>query len=525
VSSGRSSLVLFLAAAAVVMLTFDDYGVTWDEPFHVRYGERVLRYFTSGFEDDEAVHRSNLVYYGALFDLLGALAERVSPIGPFEIRHLLTALAGLAGAFGCWTIGRALGGPRTAFLAALLLLIAPRWWGHSFFNPKDIPFATGYVWSLYGIIRCAATLPAIPPRLALLTGLAIGATLAMRVGGVVLFAYLGLAMALQLAHAWYRRGGAGALASAASALKSFSMVAVPAWGIMLLFWPWAQQRPIRAPLEALSLTSQFVWRGMVLFEGREIHVTELPRRYMVEWLAITLPEIVLLGLALGLISILARASKGELRLDSEKTRTLGLVILAAVFPIAYIAVRRPIVYDGMRHILFVLPFLAALAAHALVVAFGRLGPGARKLALGAGGVYLIYHLAILVHLHPHEYVYFNRLAGGLPGAYGRYETDYWGNSYREAVERLAARLEAETEAPPPPYRVLLCSNPESATYFFPPYLSQTRDEADADFFIATTRFRCHESLEGEVMAVVERFGTPLAFVKDRRRLVPPRRRH
>jgi hypothetical protein len=264
---------------------------------------------------------------------------------------------------------------------------------------------------------------------------------------------------------------------------------------------------------------------MVLFEGREIHVTELPRRYMVEWLAITLPEIVLLGLALGLISILARASKGELRLDSEKTRTLGLVILAAVFPIAYIAVRRPIVYDGMRHILFVLPCLAALAAHALVVAFERLGPRARKLSLGAGGVYLIYHLAILVHLHPHEYVYFNRLAGGLPGAYGRYETDYWGNSYREAVERLAARLEAETEAPPPPYRVLLCSNPESATYFFPPYLSQTRDEADADFFIATTRFRCHESLEGEVMAVVERFGTPLAFVKDRRRLVPPRRRH
>ena len=68
------------------------------------------------------------------------------------------------------------------------------------------------------------------------------------------------------------------------------------------------------------------------------------------------------------------------------------------------------------------------------------------------------------------------------------------------------------------------SNPESATYFFPPYLRQTRDEDDADFLIATTRFRCHESLQGEVAGVVERFGTPLAYVKDRRRLIPLRRR-
>jgi hypothetical protein len=263
---------------------------------------------------------------------------------------------------------------------------------------------------------------------------------------------------------------------------------------------------------------------MVLFEGRDHHVTELPRRYMVEWLAITLPEIVLVGLALGVFLIVSRAVKGRLRIDSEETPSLALAILAAAFPILYIAVRRPIVYDGMRHILFVLPLLAALAALALVLTFERLGPRAGKLVLGAGGAYLLYHLAILIHLHPHEYVYFNRLAGGLPGAYGRYETDYWGNSYREAIELLVRRLEAETKAPPPPHRVLLCSNPESA-YFFPPYLSPTRDEEEADFFIATTRFRCHESLEGDVLGVVERFGTPLAFVKDRRRLVPRQRRH
>ena len=40
--------------------------------------------------------------------------------------------------------------------------------------------------------------------------------------------------------------------------------------------------------------------------------------------------------------------------------------------------------------------------------------------------------------HPHEYVYFNPLVGGLDGAFGNYETDYWGNSIRMASEWLAA---------------------------------------------------------------------------------------
>jgi hypothetical protein len=45
----------------------------------------------------------------------------------------------------------------------------------------------------------------------------------------------------------------------------------------------------------------------------------------------------------------------------------------------------------------------------------------------------------MVELHPYNLVYFNRLVGGLPGAKGRYETDYWGFSYKEALEHLMKR--------------------------------------------------------------------------------------
>ncbi len=120
-------------------------------------------------------------------------------------------------------------------------------------------------------------------------------------------------------------------------------------------------------------------------------------------------------------------------------------------------------------------------------------------------------------------LYFNALVGGLPGAYGRYETDYWGNSNREAVRLLVDHIESESEAPPP-YRVFVCSYPPTATTFFPNYMSRTREDEDAAFLVGTTRWGCHRSMDGEELAVVERLGTPLSYVLDRRHLVKPRRR-
>jgi len=507
----RWSFALFAIAVAVVLLTFTDYGVTWDEAFHVRYGDGVYEYFASGLRDREAFRYLDLYYYGAAFDLLCAVGKRLLPLDVYDSRHLLNALVALSGALGCWFLAREIGTARTAFLAALLLLLTPRYWGHGFNNPKDIPFAAGYVWSIYFLVRVMATLPRVPLRLALATGLAIGMTLAIRVGGLMLFGYLGLVMLVSFPSFRPTRDQVEGLA------KSFATIAATAWAVMLSFWPWAQSRPLTAPFEAFEVMSHFTWRGTVLFAGQEIHATQIPRLYEAQWLLITLPEILLLGILLSLW-YLPRAGK-----------SFGLVAFAAAFPLVYLAIQQPIIYDGMRHVLFVVPLLACLAARALELAFDALMRRHRPVALAAAGafsLYLAYHVSILVRLHPDEYVYFNQLVGGLPGAYGRYETDYWGNSYREAVEKLVDYIESETGSnqTPPPYRVFVCSNPPSSTTFFPTYLGRTREESEADFLIGTTRWGCHESMEGEVVAVVERLGTPLNYVVDRRSLVPPRRR-
>ena len=153
---------IVLVGIALVLSTFRDYGVTWDEDVHNWYGNFVLDYYLSLFGDKTALHWRDLYNYGAVFDMVAAALNRVSPIGVYETRHLLNGLVGILGLIGCWKLGRVVAGPRAGFIASLLLISTPNYYGQMFNNPKDIPFAVGIVWSTYYLIRIVPTLPRPP---------------------------------------------------------------------------------------------------------------------------------------------------------------------------------------------------------------------------------------------------------------------------------------------------------------------------------------------------------------------------
>ena len=71
----RLAWALFVVAAALVIVTFTDYGVTWDEDVHSWYGFFVLGYYLSFFHDLRAFHWGDLYNYGAAFDLTAAVID------------------------------------------------------------------------------------------------------------------------------------------------------------------------------------------------------------------------------------------------------------------------------------------------------------------------------------------------------------------------------------------------------------------------------------------------------------------
>src|SRR5215468_940512 len=128
----RLSFGLFMLGTIVVLLTFRRYGVTWDEDAHNWYGNFVLDYYLSFFGNKTALHWRDLYNYGAVFDTLAAALNRISPIGVYETRHLLNGLVGVLGLIGCWKLARAVAGARAGFIATLLLILIPNYYGQMF---------------------------------------------------------------------------------------------------------------------------------------------------------------------------------------------------------------------------------------------------------------------------------------------------------------------------------------------------------------------------------------------------------
>jgi hypothetical protein len=196
--------------------------------------------------------------------------------------------------------------------------------------------------------------------------------------------------------------------------------------------------------------------------------------------------------------------------------------IGIVFPIGYAIAIKAVLFDGMRHFIFVLPLVAVVAAVgadrgvAWLAQFRYQQPIWCALALYGGA-----HISIMTMLHPDQYVYYNALVGGVEGAQRKFKLDYWANSYAEAVQGLEDYLRSKYGADfeEHEFTVGVCGPPISADYYFPRNFRIVRDRASADFFIAFTKDNCDRSLPGQPVYRVERLGALLSIVLDRRELV------
>lgn len=521
----RLTYLLFLLVAALVALTFRDYGLSWDEPFHIEYGERLLRYYTSGGADSSAFSYINLYLYGGLFDAPVALLAKWLPFELAESRHLLIATTGLLGLVGTWRLARLLAGSRAGFFAALLLITMPGWYGHLFINPKDIPFATTMVWASYALARLARHLPDSSWRDWLFFGVCGGMAMGMRIGGVLIVGYLGLALMLWFLATLCRPAARHSLLhDSVALLPKLLLAAVVAYGVMVAVWPWALSSPLRHPYEAMTTFSHFPVIIPTQVDGVWINSDALPVFYLPLMMAIKLPLLQLLLLAVlplfaGRIVHWARQPE-----SAGDTRWLSwaVVVIALFLPLLYAIVSSPGMYNEMRHFLFLLPPLAILAGVGGDLVWGylqRRAPIQRVAVLLMVVIYLGLHVATLVRLHPYEYIYYNPLVGGVKGAEKRFELDYWSTSQRELYTALKQYLRDNggEAALHQPWRIRLCGAPEAALYYHEPEWT-TRwigEQGDADFEVGITGNICPPP---RLPATIEvrRDGALLGYVNDLR---------
>jgi hypothetical protein len=533
-----AAVALLSAVLVLGLATAADYGFTVDEFNTDDYGPKALAWYTSGFVDRshfESVEFS-LWYYGPWFQMLTAYVQSFHFSDRITVRHAMTFLVGLGGVAALLPLGRLAGGRWVGLAAIALCLLTGYVYGSLFFTPIDVPFLATMTWATLAIVLMARrVLPSWGATIA--AGLLSGLAIATRTGGIITHVYLLAALLLCAAEVFAKEGrlapryllGLGARYGAAVVL---------AWAFAIALWPWLQ---IGNPLAQFKTALVHFATISTSFEfahwGEQVSTGALPRSYIPAQLLVRLPEAFLVLLAVACIRAvvaaarLARDAVAKSRtergagvraamLTLARERAMLTVALAVVFPLGFLILQRATMYDGVRHVLFVIPMLAVVAGlgwRTLLPLLKR-APIVSAFVVGAyvGGV-----IATLTALHPLEYVVMNALAGGTRGAYGRFELDYWSAAATEALRRLEQRFDYDESiraaAKSPPHILICIGTREERAHILlrRPWIVEN-DPDKADFIIATQRWRCAENKRVVLIDEVRRFDRTFAWTYARR---------
>jgi Dolichyl-phosphate-mannose-protein mannosyltransferase len=509
--------MLVLAVVGVIAsLTFRDYGLGWDDYTHAEYADLLLRMYGSGFKDTGALSFANLYMYGGGFDMAAALLHKVIPLELFETRRLLGAIVGVIGLAVTWRLGRRVGGPLAGLAALLLLALCPTFYGHMFMNPKDAPFAVAMVILMLGLVRLAEDYPEPSPRTILIVGLGAGLSIGSRILGGLALVYA-VAGFVPLFVEEIRTQSARA---AAQRFLHVVYVLMPGlvlgYLVMGLIWPWSIMEPDN-PFQALTYFSHFFekpWKEM--FDGALVSVPDMPWSYLPTLFALQLPEVLLGLLTAGVVGTLMLLPRRDV---AARRKTILLMLTsAATLPLLIAMVKRPALYNGIRHFIFVIPPMAVLAGTAFAWTMNWLGESRRSwqpaaVALFAFGLML--PLAEMIRLHPYQYTHFNYIAGTVREADDRFMLDYWGLALKQASDGLREEIANRQEVPPKgrKWKVAVCGPQRPAQVALGPDFTIGWDSHAADFAMTLGEFYC-KGLTAPVLVEIKRDDVVFARVYD-----------
>jgi hypothetical protein len=456
-------LLLLVVNILVGLFIFRDYGFSWDEPLFYDYGDALgyayspRAWLSGNFDINNSYgssgddHKTRGPAYLLLAREPVYLLEALG-LDEASAWHLINFLFFQLGVYFLYRLALRWMKSSAALAAAALFSWQPLLWGHAFINPKDPPFLVFFLaivclgFEMVDRLSDEAITGKQKFSAIIIPGIILGITTSIRVLGP-------LAGLLVLAYAVSRLGK-----RIFSFLPHIAIYGVIALLAMFVTWPFLWENPVARFTEVTQFMSDNPTNLAVLFGGAVYRAGELPRRYLPFMLVTTLTEPVwplfVVGLFAGYFKLLkqnrnlttnlhevaAEENWRSLRssLDAATIRnsliSLTLILLWFVIPVAYVLLRRPSMYDGLRHFLFILPpvfIFTGIAFEFLIehIAISWLRAGLILILIAPG-------IAGIIHLHPYEYTYYNSFVGGTSGAFRAYETDYWLTCYKEAVEDL-----------------------------------------------------------------------------------------
>jgi tetratricopeptide (TPR) repeat protein len=482
---------IFYSSAAFLLLLMlflsRNAGITCDEVLHYNHSIAVYNYFASHGKDQSALITpiTNLKYYGQSYDnIVTFLIKWFNIDDVYSFRHLMSSVAGwlvilTTALFAVWIANY-----RTGILVMILFAVSPTFMGHAQNNLKDIPFALGYIASIFFTMKFLVS--GRKNSYSDLVFLIISVTFAIsiRAGGLLLICYLFFFLFIFYLLKFLRENRID-IKELRNKFFWICVITVTSWLLSILLWPYALNGPVKNVIESYRIMAHFPSTFRQIFEGKVEWSDFMPWYYLPKSVLITIPVIVISGVMLFFVFF-------RFRFNPEKTVLFGVLIFSVLFPVVFVVYEKSNLYSSWRQFLFIYPGLILLAS----AGYNYLYEYLRSKYLRWGMVALM----ILLSIHPLKfmlrnsqfyYLYYNQLVGGLRGAYSNYETDYYYVSQTDASRWLIDYLKKKniqgTIKVKATYSVerLFRDHPEIETSYF---RYEERSQSDWDYAIVANRY-------------------------------------
>jgi hypothetical protein len=441
------ALGLFSILLTAGFLVYKDFGVPVDEPYQLELAIKNHRYI---FHGDPVLLSDRDRYHGAIVELpLFWVATRFTGPETVYVRHILLYLAFLASLVIFYLLSlRLFHNPWWGLLAVSMLAVSPRIFSDTFYNSKDIAFMDVFIlaiWTLFLVIDVQEK------QKLLYTGILVGVhaftcslLIDTRIAGMMIVPISVLLLAIanfKIYQSWRR-------------VLIFAILYLTlTTGLTILFWPVLWHNPFHEFINAFQQLSKYEAYGKaVIFQGHSYPSDTLPWQYLPVWIGISTPIIVLAGFIIGfgdwIRSTILSFQNTTIRMreilwgwisDLGTLHWLTIIGWLAI-PIFTVYLFHSVLYNGWRHLFFIYPAVVLFS----VRGFSELHKWLSQLTGRRTAVTVLTVLVLamgvfeplwfLVRYYRYGTVYFNQLAGDPATIRQRFETDYWGLSYKEAID-------------------------------------------------------------------------------------------
>lgn len=434
----KSIFVSILIIQLLMMLLMSqDAGISADESRHIQQAEKVYNYYKTDGEDRSALKntgRDPMQFNGQSFDnLMYVIIQKFEIENYIEWRHFFIALIGWLIIFITGLIAKESWGYKGAILAIILLFISPRFLGHALNNNKDIPFALGFVLSIYGMIRVFRDLPKIKIWNIVLLTLGIGMAISIRLAGILSIGFLGLFSGIYYLtqKPYFKPFQKEKLRTLKQLAIIVPLVSLVGFFIGIVYWPFMMDDPITNFKTVLDATNSHPVALNQLFDGKIILSSEIPANYVVTYVLNSYPLVILVGLLLAI-------GIAPFKLKKENRFNFFIISFSFLFVLVWMSAETSNFYGGIRHLLFIYPMAIGIAVYGFYfLETVMLKTGNKWIKMIPYGLIVLLSLGPLIHIvknYPYSYIYFNELAGGVKKASNKYESDYFQHSLKHLTK-------------------------------------------------------------------------------------------